>query len=74
MATRYTAAQALEDPWLACDGWTTEMAKEAVASYQSESPAPVPGDYASQHAWLAKVDELTGVEEGIPDEEEEAAM
>jgi serine/threonine protein kinase len=76
VAARYTAAQALEDPWLTCDGWTTEMAKEAVTSLQSERPAPVPGNYTSWEAWLAKVDELTGAEEGTPpsDDEEEAAM
>jgi serine/threonine protein kinase len=79
VASRYTAAQALKDPWLMCDDWTAEMAQEAVASFQGELPAVVPGYYASRYAWLAKVDELTGVEEGTPPEpdssdDEEAAM
>jgi serine/threonine protein kinase len=56
---RYTAVEALSDPWVLGRDWTAEHVAEQVAALDT-SAATVPGDFTSREAWLAKVEELAG--------------
>lgn len=69
-SARYTAAEALLDPWMLDRDWTVTAVKRQIASMDTRS-APIPGDYTSQRAWVAKVEELCGTAASSEDDSED---
>ena len=71
--TRYSAAEALQDPFMLSAEFTAEGVAATLAAMDT-SGAPVPGNYVSKDAWLAQVAVLTGAAgeggEGEDDEED----
>ena len=58
---RYTAIEALSDPWmLADDEWSAGQAVAAQQAMLVQSPAAIPGNYETEEAWMAQVAEMTG--------------
>ena len=58
---RYTAIEALSDPWMLADAeWSVEQATAAHQAMLVQSPAAIPGNYDSEEAWMAQVAEMTG--------------
>ena len=56
VATRYTAAEALTDPWILGEDWTPEMVQATVAAMDSSSVV-VPTGYA-QSEWVEQVKQV----------------
>eukprot|EP01052_Picozoa_sp_SAG31_P029346 SAG31_NODE_2910_length_4916_cov_3.526545_2_plen_112_part_00 len=54
---RYSARQALSDPWVLGTDWTTEQASSLLNAMDT-SGADIPGDYTSRAAWLTQVEAL----------------
>ena len=79
---RYSAEEALADPWLCsppldATTWGYLLRRE-LESYSTLQPPAVPGNYIGRDAWLAQVAVLTGhaPDEGTPpsDDEEETGF
>ena len=70
VAARYTAAEALVDPWMLDSEWTVKDVKNQLAAME-QKPAAIPGDYTSKKAWLAKVEELCGAASSEDESEDE---
>lgn len=58
---RYTAMEALSDPWmLADDEWSADQATAVQQAMLVQSKAVIPGNYHSEESWMAQVAEMTG--------------
>eukprot|EP01043_Picozoa_sp_COSAG02_P006585 COSAG02_NODE_188_length_30307_cov_341.858746_24_plen_385_part_00 len=65
---RYTAAEALVDPWMLDRTWTKKKVLSKIDAMDTRS-APIPGDYTSRQEWVAKVEELCGAPTSSEDED-----
>jgi serine/threonine protein kinase len=66
---RYTAAEALVDPWMLDRTWTKKKVLGKIHAMDTRS-APIPGDYTSRREWVAKVEELCGASTSSEDEDD----
>ena len=69
-ALRYTAAEALADPWVLGKDWTAEAVATKIAALDT-SAATVPGNYDSRQTWVAKVEEMAGEEDDANEDEDD---
>lgn len=65
---RYTAIEALSDPWMLADEyWSAEQVAATQQAAADAAPAVIPGNYDNDEAWMAQVDRLTaGLTSGGP--------